>query len=80
MQVRDVLGSVGQLKALQLQTGPPGGQFTGSVFCEYASTELTEKGLHAIPGIQVSCTTLLAAASHSVCWAVLMLVSSCCLA
>ena len=56
MQVRDVLGSVGQLKALQLQTGPPGGQFTGSVFCEYASTELTEKGLHAIPGIQVSCT------------------------
>ena len=54
MQVRDVLASVGQLKALQLQTGPPGNQFTGSVYCEYASTELTEKGLHAIPGIQVA--------------------------
>ena len=51
LQIRDVLASVGKVKALELQR--PGGVFQGTVFCEYEDAGLTERALSAIPGMKV---------------------------
>ena len=51
LQVRDVLSSVGKVKALELLQ--QGGRFSGTVACEYAEPGLTERALSAIPGMKV---------------------------